>query len=482
MAETDPKDLVRRGYDALAARYDEVYGAETKYRSLLDELCRRIPAGGTVLDLGCGSGVPVARTLAAAGFRVTGVDISDVQISRARQRVPQAEFVRADATAIAFDPGRFDAVVSFFALIHVPVAEQPPLLRTIAGWLRPGGFFVTTMGHGEWTGTEQNWLGGGTPMWWSHADAATNRAWIEQSGLVVEREEFLPEGDGGHVLFWARRATVDVTWSGNIPVASPVAADMTELTDRTIAALRAEHDALVALVTDLDDDQLTSRSGADGWTVAQVFSHLGSGAEIGRSPIAKAAGDDVPIVDNQTIWARWDASAPAEQVAGFVEQNTRWLETVEALTSEQRSSLTVDLGFMPEPVPLVVALAMRLNEVANHAWDIRIALNPDAEVLAESAAVLIELLTGPLGFMLGWLAKPAELSGSAAVAVPGGGLVIEDAVTVVGTLDAPSATFAGSAGEFVRLLNGRLKEPYVRGVTVTGNTSLDDLHRVFPGY
>lgn len=202
---TDPKDIVRRGYDVVSLRYDEAYGAETKYHSLLVDLCGRVPTGGTVLDVGCGSGVPVARTLAAAGYRVTGIDISEVQIRRAREQVPQAEFIRADATTASFDAASFDAVVSFFALIHVPLTEQPPLLRKIAEWLRPGGCFVATMGHGEWTGTEENWLGGGAPMWWSHVDAATNREWITQAGLVVEHEEFIPEGDGGHALFRAYR-------------------------------------------------------------------------------------------------------------------------------------------------------------------------------------------------------------------------------------------------------------------------------------
>ncbi|MET7655653.1 class I SAM-dependent methyltransferase [Streptomyces sp. NPDC005486] len=201
----DPKDVVRRGYDAVSLRYDEVYGAETKYQSLLGDLCRRIPAGGTVLDLGCGSGVPVARTLAGAGYQVTGVDISEVQIRRARERVAQAEFIRVDATAATFGAASFDAVVSLFTLIHIPLAEQPPLLGKIARWLRPGGWFVAATGHGEWTGTEENWLGGGAPMWWSHADAATNREWINEAGLTVEGEEFVPEGDGGHALFWARR-------------------------------------------------------------------------------------------------------------------------------------------------------------------------------------------------------------------------------------------------------------------------------------
>jgi hypothetical protein len=78
---------------------------------------------------------------------------------------------------------------------------------------------------------------------------------------------------------------------------------MSELADRTIAALHAEHDILVALLANLDDDRLNSPSGADGWTVAQVLSHLGSGAEIGRAPIAQAAGESAKTEDNGTIWA-----------------------------------------------------------------------------------------------------------------------------------------------------------------------------------
>ncbi|MET3986927.1 class I SAM-dependent methyltransferase [Streptomyces sp. PvR034] len=128
----DPKELVRRGYDALSLRYDQAYGAETKYQPWIGELSGRIPAGGTVLDLGCGSGVPVACALATAGHRVTGVDISEVQIRRARELVPQAEFIRADATVVDFPPASFDAVVSFYALIHIPLDEQLPLLRKVA--------------------------------------------------------------------------------------------------------------------------------------------------------------------------------------------------------------------------------------------------------------------------------------------------------------------------------------------------------------
>ena len=257
---------------------------------------------------------------------------------------------------------------------------------------------------------------------------------------------------------------------------------MSQFVDRTITALRAEHVRLADLVRTLTDDQLAATSGAAEWTVAQALSHLGSGAEIGRVPIARAAGETVAAEDNQTIWARWDASAPRAQAEGFLEHNGRWLETVEALTPEQRSSLTVDLGFLPEPVPLLTAVGMRLNEVANHSWDVRVASDPDAGVDADSAAVLVDLLAGPVGFMLSFVAKPAELGNAVSVAFPGGGLVIDDAVTLVDHLESPSATFNGPAEAFVRLVSGRLKAPYDNGVTVDGSITLDDLRRVFPGY
>jgi SAM-dependent methyltransferase len=205
VAVMDPKEIVRRGYDALSVRYDEAYGGESKYQAWIERLTERLDDGSRVLDVGCGSGLPLARDLAGAGHAVTGVDISEVQIRRARELVPQAEFVRADAASLDLPPESFDAVVSFYALIHLPQDEQQQLLRKIAGWLRPGGWFVCTTGQQAWTGVDGDWLDSGVSMWWSNADADTSRTWITESGLTVEEQEFVPEGTGGHTLFWARR-------------------------------------------------------------------------------------------------------------------------------------------------------------------------------------------------------------------------------------------------------------------------------------
>jgi hypothetical protein len=92
----------------------------------------------------------------------------------------------------------------------MPLDRQPRLLHDIARWLRPGGWLLATTGQHAWTGTQDNWLGGPAAMWWSHADAATYRSWLRQTGLEVTGQQFVPEGDSGHALFWARQpATVE---------------------------------------------------------------------------------------------------------------------------------------------------------------------------------------------------------------------------------------------------------------------------------
>jgi 2-polyprenyl-3-methyl-5-hydroxy-6-metoxy-1,4-benzoquinol methylase len=205
MTSPDPREVVRRGYDALSRRYRADDAGEGEYGPWLDELRAVLRPGADVLDLGCGCGVPVSRALAAAGCRVTGVDLSAVQVERARALVPAATFLQADATEVAFEPAEFDAIVCLYALIHVPRAAQPGLLARMATWLRPGGLLLLTAGQEEWTGTEAKWLGGAAEMWWDHADAATYRTWLDQAGLEVTGQEAVPEGDGAHALFWASR-------------------------------------------------------------------------------------------------------------------------------------------------------------------------------------------------------------------------------------------------------------------------------------
>ncbi|MDH7488260.1 MAG: class I SAM-dependent methyltransferase [Anaerolineae bacterium] len=107
----DKGDIVRAGYNAIAAQYMANRRDDSDDVRLLAELGQRLPLGAKVLDAGCGAGVPVTRAL-AQWFEVTGVDFSEAQIALARQNVPQARFVCADITQLDFPDGTFDAIVS----------------------------------------------------------------------------------------------------------------------------------------------------------------------------------------------------------------------------------------------------------------------------------------------------------------------------------------------------------------------------------
>jgi SAM-dependent methyltransferase len=201
----DPKSIVRRGFDLVSRTYRADDADEGAYAEWLDLLEARVKPGSKILDLGCGCGVPVARRL-APHYTVTGVDLSPVQIARARELVPTATFVCEDMTGLRYPEGTFGAITCLYALIHLPLAEQPALLKDVRRWLQPGGVFLATVGHSAWTGLEKDWLGvSGGDMWWSHEGADTYRRWLTEAGLKVEIESFVPEGDGGHTLMLARR-------------------------------------------------------------------------------------------------------------------------------------------------------------------------------------------------------------------------------------------------------------------------------------
>lgn len=199
----DPKEIVRRGYNQMSHDYrgDEAE-PETNYARWAAELISLLPPGGGILDLGCGNGIPTSQILLKEGFSVTGVDLSEVQIERARALLPQGKWIVADMSEIRFEPGTFDAVVSLFAIIHVPIEEQPQLFDRMASWLKSGGHLLVSVGWKAWTGIEDFH---GALMYWSHEGADTYKNWLVDRDFEVLREEFVPEGTGGHTLLLARK-------------------------------------------------------------------------------------------------------------------------------------------------------------------------------------------------------------------------------------------------------------------------------------
>jgi ubiquinone/menaquinone biosynthesis C-methylase UbiE len=132
MMTDDPKSIVGTGHDLIAEGYLERYGCSQVRDQWLGKLITLLPTKSRVLDLGCGSGVPVARELVRRGHDAVGTDGSARQLSLARLNVSNAHFIHADMTRVEIAPSSFDAVAAFYSITHVSRDEHGYLLRRIA--------------------------------------------------------------------------------------------------------------------------------------------------------------------------------------------------------------------------------------------------------------------------------------------------------------------------------------------------------------
>ena len=189
--ETDYRAFVRAAYDRCAMNYANqrrpTAGAE------LNLIAERLGPGSRILDVGCGAGIPVSRQLADK-FEVTGVDISSSMIGMARKNVPSATFIHADVLETGFPAASLDAIVSYYAIFHIPRKEHRELFRGFASWLRPGGLLLFTVApNDDGPGyTEDDFFG--ETMYWSNFGPDTYRKILAEIGFEVEQEGIVGGG------------------------------------------------------------------------------------------------------------------------------------------------------------------------------------------------------------------------------------------------------------------------------------------------
>ena len=200
--------LVGAGYDVMADTWESWSAqiADDPRHAWLEQLLALLPDGATVVELGCGNGTRETRELARHA-KLTGVDLSEEQLRRARERVPGATFVRGDLTTIEFEDGSLDAVAAFYVLNHVPRELLPGLFARVHRWLVPGGHFLATLGASDLEGWEGDWLG--VPMFFSGHEPETNRRLLRDAGFELVRDEpvTITEPEGAVTFHWvlARR-------------------------------------------------------------------------------------------------------------------------------------------------------------------------------------------------------------------------------------------------------------------------------------
>jgi cyclopropane fatty-acyl-phospholipid synthase-like methyltransferase len=208
------KDVVRIGYDAISHLYrSDSSPPPEHYKTWIAELLPLLPSPPSrILDLGCGCGDPVSRDLSHAGYDITGVDFSSVQIDRARKLIPTGTFIQAEVTSLHLD-SKFSAVIALYVIIHVPIEEQAALIHRIGAWTEEGGYCLMTVGINAWTGEEYGWRGSDEfiKMWWSQASLEDYRTWVMEAGFEILKDEHVPEnGNEGHQYLFLKKVRSDM--------------------------------------------------------------------------------------------------------------------------------------------------------------------------------------------------------------------------------------------------------------------------------
>jgi uncharacterized protein (TIGR03083 family) len=253
--------------------------------------------------------------------------------------------------------------------------------------------------------------------------------------------------------------------------------------DALLAELRASVERLRDLVTPLDDRQLEAPAYPNDWTIADVLSHLGSGAVIMQRRLEDAlAGQPTPDDFANPIWDAWNAKSPRQKADDALLADRAALTDVESLNEQQRSDFQYALGPMTFDFDEFVGL--RLNEHVLHSWDIATALDAAATLPSEAAGLVVD--------NLGLIARfTAKLTGTVRTVTV---RTTDPARTFVIGLDSGSVTFTPSdptpesgdadvtlpAEAFVRLVYGRLDPEHTP--SASGDAALlDELRRVYPG-
>lgn len=198
----DKRRLVKTGYNQCAKNYADNRDL-FKNQKYLKDLAKELSVGAEILDIGCGSGVPIDKYLLEKGFKVTGIDISEEMVKLAKKNLPNGQYLVRDMTEIDFPESSFDAVVSFYAIFHIPREDHLPLLKKLHTLLKTNGYLLMTMGSSDWEGTEDDFHG--AKMFWSHYGREKNIESVKEAGFKIIYETVDTSGDEKHLIIFAKK-------------------------------------------------------------------------------------------------------------------------------------------------------------------------------------------------------------------------------------------------------------------------------------
>lgn len=197
--------IMENSYDQIAEQWhsnDRGQAYLNRVLGYVDLVLAGLPPGARVLDLGCGTGQPIAKHIVKRGFRVVGVDQSAKMLEIARKGIPEGEFVQGDMIAVALEQG-FAGAVAWDSIFHLQREHHSAIYCKLAKALAPGARILLSVGgSGAERITSEMF---GQTFSYSGFEPETTRALLEAAGFAIERWEVDDPTSHGHLVVIARR-------------------------------------------------------------------------------------------------------------------------------------------------------------------------------------------------------------------------------------------------------------------------------------
>ena len=186
-------------YERHARAYDADRSRLLQERAWLDRFLAHVPAGGTVLDVGCGSGEPIARYLIDRGLGVVGVDASPSMIDLCRARFPDSEWLVIDMRELELERG-FEGILAWDSFFHLGIDDQRGMFSRFARHARRGAPLMFTSGPAEGEAIGSCF---GESLYHASLGIEEYRRLLSANGFVVKEQVTQDAACGDHTVWLA---------------------------------------------------------------------------------------------------------------------------------------------------------------------------------------------------------------------------------------------------------------------------------------
>lgn len=196
---------VWRVYEKAAAQWAQSRTRLIGEEAYLDRILAALPPKAHVLDIGCGTGHPIARHFIERGFAVTGVDAAPAMLAMCRDSFPSATFIETDMRTLALKT-EFGAVIAWDSFFHLSHEDQRAMFPIFAEHTAARGFLLFTSGpdHGEAIGELH-----GHPLYHASLGTPEYRTLLDQHGFDVLLHVVDDPKCGRHTIWLAQRRGTD---------------------------------------------------------------------------------------------------------------------------------------------------------------------------------------------------------------------------------------------------------------------------------